>query len=102
MCCCSCLVPRLHPTLHDHMNCSLAVPLSLGFPRQKYWSGSPFPSPGDHPDPGIEPTSAMAGSFFTTEPPEKPRGRLTVKLMKLLLSSPTRMAPMRADSLWEL
>ena len=34
------------------------VPLSVGFSRQKYWSGLPFPSPGDLPDPGIEPGSA--------------------------------------------
>ena len=33
------------------------APLSVGFPRQEYWSGFPFPSPGDLPDPGIEPTS---------------------------------------------
>ena len=30
------------------------APLSMGFPRQEYWSGLPFPSPGDLPDPGIE------------------------------------------------
>ena len=73
VCCCSCLVPKLCPSLYDPMNCSPPAPLSLGFPRQKYWSGSPFPSPGDLPDPGIEPTSpAMAGSFFTTEPQGSP------------------------------
>ena len=33
------------------------APLSMGFPRQEYWSGLPFPSPGDLPDPGIEPRS---------------------------------------------
>ena len=33
------------------------APLSMGFPRQEYWSGLPFPSPGDLPDPGIEPGS---------------------------------------------
>jgi len=45
----------------------------MGFPRQEYWSGLPFPSAGDLPYPGIEPTSpALAGRFFTTEPPEKP------------------------------
>ena len=33
------------------------APLSLGFPRQEYWSGLPFPSPGDLPNPGIEPRS---------------------------------------------
>ena len=39
----------------------------MGFPRQKYWSRLPFPSPGDLPDPGIEPASpALAGGFFTT------------------------------------
>ena len=43
------------------------------FSRQEYWSGLPFPSPGYLPDPGIEPTSpALAGGFFTFEPPEKP------------------------------
>ena len=41
-------------------------PLSMGFPRQKYCSGLPFPSPGDLLDPGIEPESpALAGRFFT-------------------------------------
>ena len=48
----------------------------MGFPRQEYWRGLPFPTPGDLPDPGIEPTSlassALAGGFFTTEPPGKP------------------------------
>ena len=44
-------------------------PLSLGFPRQEYWSGLPFPSPGDLPDPGIKPKSPeLASGFFTTEP----------------------------------
>ena len=46
----------------------------MGFSRQEYWSGLPFPSPGDHflPNWGIKPTSpALAGGFFTTEPPGK-------------------------------
>ena len=46
------------------------APLSMGFSRQGYWSGLPFPPRGDLPDPGIEPTSlpspALAGRFFTT------------------------------------
>ena len=47
--------------------------LSMGFPRQEYWSGLPFPLPGDLSNPGIEPTSpALAGGFFTTEPLGKP------------------------------
>ena len=45
----------------------LALPFT-GFPRRKYWTGLPFPSPGDLPDPGIKLTStgspAMAGRFF--------------------------------------
>ena len=49
------------------------APLSMGFPRQEYWSGLPFSSPGNLPDPGIEPTSpALAGRFFTAEPPGEP------------------------------
>ena len=50
--------------------------LSMEFYRQEYWSGLPFPSPGDLPDPGIEPASlvspALAGGFFTTMPSGKP------------------------------
>ena len=49
------------------------APLSMGFPRQEYWPGLPFPPPGDLPDPGVEPDSpALAGSFFTTELCGKP------------------------------
>ena len=45
----------------------------MGFPRQEYWSVLPFLSPGDLPDPGIEPVSPiLASGFFTTEPPGKP------------------------------
>ena len=51
------------------------APLSMGFSKQEYWNGLPFPSPGDLPDPGIEPTTfaspAWAGGFFTTKPPGK-------------------------------
>ena len=50
------------------------APLSIGFSRQEYWNGEPFPSPGDLPDPGIQPGSpALADGFFTTEPPGKPQ-----------------------------
>ena len=51
------------------MDCSLPGS-SVGFPRQEYWSGLPFPSLGCLPDPGIELVSpALAAVFFTTEPP---------------------------------
>ena len=47
--------------------------LSMGLPRQEYWTGLPFPSPGYLPNPGIEPISpTLAGGFFTAEPPGKP------------------------------
>ena len=46
------------------------APLSMGFSRQEYWSGLPYPPPGDLPNPGIESTPlaapASAGRFFTT------------------------------------
>ena len=48
--------------------------LSMGFPRQEYWSGLPFPSPGDLPDLGRDETTSpvsLALAFFTTEPPGK-------------------------------
>ena len=48
------------------------IPLSMGFSRQEYWSGLPFPPSGDLPNPRIKPESlALAGGFFTTEPPGK-------------------------------
>ena len=69
-CCCH-LVAKLCLTLFDPMDCQ--APLSMGFCRQEYWSGLPFPSLGDLPNPGIEPVShALVGSFFTTEPPRNP------------------------------
>ena len=50
------------------------APLSMGFARQEDWNGLPFPPPGNCPDARIEPVSpALAGGFFTTEPPGKPR-----------------------------
>ena len=59
--------------------------LSVGFSRQEYCSGLPFPSPGDLPDPGISSTSpAWAGKFFTTEPPRKPQIRFICILKPVL------------------
>ena len=48
------------------------APPSMGFSRQEYWNGLPFPSPGDLPDPGIKPRSpALEADALTSEPPEK-------------------------------
>ena len=47
------------------------IPVPMRFPRREYWSGLPFPSLGHLPDPGMEAASpALAGRFFTAEPPE--------------------------------
>ena len=47
------------------------APLSMGFPRPDYWSGLPFPFPGDLPDPGSNLCLLFGSRFFTTEPPGK-------------------------------
>ena len=63
------LVAQLCLTLCDPQTVACQGPLSMGFSRQEYWSGLPFPSPGDLPNPGTKLASpALAGSFFTTEP----------------------------------
>ena len=50
------------------------APLCMGFSRQEYWSGLPFPSPRDIPDLGMKPgSSASAGGFLTAEPSGKPK-----------------------------
>ena len=52
----------------------------MGFPRQEYWIGLPVPSPGNLPDPGIKLMSpALAGGFFTTEPPGKTHNKECLK-----------------------
>ena len=67
------LVAKSDLTLVTSWTVAHQASLSIGFPRQAYWSGLPFPSPGDLPDPGIEPRSpALAGGFLTTKPPGKP------------------------------
>ena len=78
------------------------APLSIGFSRQEYWSGWPFPPPGDLPDSGIEPESltspALAGRVFTTDHLGGLFGPLTD-----LISSPVPSLPGALESgLWEL
>ena len=70
MCVLSCVRLFVNPWTVAHW-----APPSMGFPKQEYLSGLPFPSPGDLPDPGTEPESlaspASAGGFITTAPPGK-------------------------------
>ena len=64
-----CLVAQSCPTLATTWTAARQAPLSMGFSRQESWSGLPFPTPGDHPKPGIEPGSpSLAGAFLTTKP----------------------------------
>ena len=51
------LVAKLYPTLETPWTVARQASLSMGLSRQESWSGLPFPSPGDLPDPGIEPRS---------------------------------------------
>ena len=69
------------------MDCSHQAPLSLGFSRQEYWSGLPFPSPGDlpHPEDRIHVSCvAVAGRFFMFEPPGKPLAHQGIPLAHFL------------------
>ena len=65
-------VANLCPTLATPWTVACQAPLSMGFSRQGYWSGLPFPSPGDLPDPGIEPRSpALQAVSLPIELPRK-------------------------------
>ena len=66
----------------NHLDCSLPGSLPWKFSRQEYWSGLPFPPPGDLPDPGIEPGSP---SLQTDALPSEPLGK-PVKNLKLLMN----------------
>ena len=69
-----CLVTQSYPTLCDPMDCSPPGFSVHGiFFRQEYWSGLPFPSPGDLPNPGFEPRSpTLQADSLPSEPPGKP------------------------------
>ena len=94
------LVAESCPALTTPWTVARQAPLSMAFPKQESWSGLPFPSPGDLPDPGIEPgspasqadslpteppgKSALGGRFLTPGPPGKVLESL---LLTMLLSS---------------
>ena len=66
---CLCVLSCVRP-VETSWTAGCQAPLSMEFSRQEYWSGLPFRTPGDLPDPGIEPSSLaspeLAGGFFTT------------------------------------
>ena len=85
------------------MDCTQQAPLYLGFSRQEYLSGLPFPSPGDLPNPGIRLASpALAGRFFTAEPPGKPYDSchlaLSLKDDRVLWSLSVEQSPYQANA----
>ena len=62
------------------------APLSMGFSRQGYWSGLPFPSPGDLPDPGIKPRSpALQADALPSEPPGKPLSKFSIAYIVIFI-----------------
>ena len=71
------------------MDCSPPGSSLMGFPRQEYWSGLPFPSPGDLPDPGIEPCLLLS-----SEPPGKPEANSRSQLINVLNS------PLGNEMIW--
>ena len=67
------LVAKLYLTLETPWTVACQAPPCMGSPKQEYWSGLPFPSPGDLPDPGIEPeTPELQSDALPSEPPGKP------------------------------
>ena len=73
------------PTLYDPWTVAHQAPPSMGFSRQEYWSGLPFPSPGDLPDPGIEPRSpALQADALTSAPPGKPLWKIVIYIYYVL------------------
>ena len=77
-------VAQLYPTVCDPWTVAHQAFPSMGFSRQEYWSGLPFPSPGDLPDPGIESRSpTLQADALTSAPPGKPLNTRIQSLRKL-------------------
>ena len=72
------------------------APLSMEFSRQEYWSGLPFPPPGDLPNPGTKPGSpAFQADALPSELPGKPKHEMGVKYLLALFSSPLQVQLLR-------
>ena len=68
-----CVHAQSYLTLRNPMDCNPPAPLSMKFSQQEYWSGLPFPPPGDLPDPGIETGSpSLQADSFPSQQPGKP------------------------------
>ena len=88
------LVGKSCPTLPTPWTVACQAPLSMGFPRQEYGSGLPFPSPGDLPNPEIEPwSSALQVDMLPTEPPGNNQARVPGTARRFLDRWTTREVP---------
>ena len=88
-------VAQLCPILWDPWTVACQAPLSVGFSRQ-YWSGLPFPSPGDLPDPGMEPGSpALRADALPSEPPPSFRPNITTVLLVIVTQIFTAVVSVR-------
>ena len=83
---------QLRPTFCQPMDCSPPALLSMGFSRQEYWSGLPFPPAADLPNPGIKPTSPVSPALQADSLPAEPAPSRSV-----LLSSKTRNVQLNAE-----
>ena len=88
------LVGKSCPALPTPWTVHCQALLSVGFPRQEYWSGLPFPSPGDLPDPEIEPwSSSLQAAILPTDPPGNTQARVPGTARQFLDRWTTRDVP---------
>ena len=73
-------------------NITCQAPLSVGFSREEYWSGLPFPSPGDPPHPGIEPTSPVSPDLQADSLPTEPSRKLHNTMSPAITRLPSRIS----------
>jgi len=88
--CSACVLNAVSKSLRTLRPVARRAPLSMGFSRQEYWSGLPFPPPGDLPNPQMEPAAivspALAGRFFTAEAPGKPSLHSRVQHLRAMIT----------------
>ena len=92
------LVAQSCPTLVALWTVTYQAPLYMGFSRQGYWSGLPFPSPGDLPDPGIKPRSPALQADAL---PSKPQGKSSIIFNNMIKKILTRIYKVNTWYIWK-
>ena len=92
------LIPKLYLTFVTPGTVAHQAPLSMGFSRQEYWRGLPFPSPGYLPDPGIEPSSRVAPALQANSLPFKPPGKPLRSFITITCSKTSIIARFRSQN----